>query len=38
VAADVGGAIKGNRIDLGHDTARGARNVGRRTVRVHILN
>ncbi|MBM3494475.1 MAG: hypothetical protein FJX72_09185 [Armatimonadetes bacterium] len=38
VAADVGGAIKGNRIDLAHDTARGARNVGRRTVRVHILN
>ncbi len=38
VAADVGGAIKGNRIDLGHDTARGARMVGRRTVRVHILN
>ena len=38
VAADVGGAIKGNRIDLGHDSARGARNVGRRTVRVHILN
>lgn len=38
VAADVGGAIKGNRIDLGHDTARGARNVGRRLVRVHILN
>jgi len=38
VAADVGGAIKGNRIDLGHDTARGARNVGRRVVRVRILN
>jgi 3D (Asp-Asp-Asp) domain-containing protein len=38
VAADVGGAIKGNRIDLGHDSARGARMVGRRLVRVHILN
>ncbi|NLH99880.1 MAG: hypothetical protein GX446_10380 [Chthonomonadales bacterium] len=38
VAADVGGAIKGNRIDLGHDTARKARMVGRRVVRVHILN
>jgi len=38
VAADVGGAIKGNRIDLGHDSARGARNIGRRLVRVHILD
>ena len=38
VAADVGSAIKGYRIDLGHDTARGARNIGRRVVRVHILN
>ncbi len=38
VAADVGGAIRGNRIDLGHDNARNARNVGRRLVRVHILN
>jgi 3D (Asp-Asp-Asp) domain-containing protein len=38
VAADVGGAIKGNRIDLGHDSARGARNIGRRVVRVHILD
>lgn len=38
VAADVGGAIKGNRIDLGHDSARGARNTGRRLVRVHILD
>jgi len=38
VAADVGGAIKGYRIDLGHDSSRGARSVGRRTVRVHILD
>lgn len=38
VAADVGSAIKGNRIDLGEDTARRARSVGRRLVRVHILN
>lgn len=38
VAADVGGAIKGNRIDLGHDSSRGARNIGRRVVRVHILD
>lgn len=38
VAADVGSAIKGNRIDLGHDTRRGAMAVGRRLVRVHILD
>lgn len=38
VAADTGGAIKGNRIDLGHDTHRAAQNVGRRSVRVHILD
>lgn len=38
VAADVGGAIKGYRIDLGHDTAQNARKVGRRIVRVHILD
>lgn len=38
VAADVGGAIKGYRIDLGHDSRRGANNIGRRTVIVHILD
>jgi len=38
VAADTGGAIKGNRIDLGHDTAAAARRVGRRKVTVHILD
>ena len=38
VAADTGSAIKGNRIDLGHDTARAANRVGRRRVTVHILN
>lgn len=38
VAGDTGGAIKGNRIDLGHDTAREAQNVGRRKVIVHILD
>jgi 3D (Asp-Asp-Asp) domain-containing protein len=38
VAADTGGAIKGNRIDLGHDTRREAKRVGRRTVRVRILD
>lgn len=38
VAADTGGAIKGNRIDLGHTTYREASNVGRRRVRVWVLN
>jgi 3D (Asp-Asp-Asp) domain-containing protein len=38
VAADTGGAIKGNRIDLGHDTHRAANQVGRRSVRVRILD
>jgi len=38
VAADTGGSIKGNRIDLGHDTYRAAQAVGRRTVKVHILD
>jgi len=38
VAADTGGAIKGNRIDLGHDSARAASRVGRRQVLVHILD
>jgi 3D (Asp-Asp-Asp) domain-containing protein len=38
IAADTGGAIKGNRIDLGHDTRREAHRVGRRTVKVRILD
>jgi len=38
VAADTGGAIKGNRIDLGHASSREARQVGRRSVRVRILD
>lgn len=38
VAADVGGAIKGNRIDLGHETRSAAHKVGRRSVRVRILD
>ncbi len=37
VAADTGGAIKGNRIDLGHTTYREASNVGRRRVKVWVL-
>lgn len=38
VAADVGGAIKGLRIDLGHDTHGTALAVGRRQVKVHVLD
>jgi 3D (Asp-Asp-Asp) domain-containing protein len=38
VAADTGGAIKGHRIDLGHTTYREASDVGRRKVKVWILN
>ena len=37
IAADKGGAIKGMRIDLGHETHGEALKIGRRTVRVHIL-
>jgi 3D (Asp-Asp-Asp) domain-containing protein len=38
VAADTGGAIKGNRIDLGHNSRGEANRVGRRKVKVHILD
>ena len=38
VAADTGGAIKGNRIDLVMNTVRECRKFGRRQVKVHILN
>ncbi len=37
VAGDVGSAIRGLRIDLGMDTARLARQFGRRYVRVYIV-
>lgn len=37
LAGDVGGAIKGNRIDLGFDTHREAVRFGRRYVTVHVL-
>ncbi len=36
IAADTGGAIKGNRIDLGFGSAGEAIQFGRRTVTVHI--
>lgn len=38
VAADVGGAIKGNRIDLGYNSRSGALKWGRRKVRVYVLD
>lgn len=38
VACDVGGAIKGNRIDLHFDTQAEALQFGRRAVNVYILN
>jgi len=38
LAGDTGGAIKGNRIDLGHTTFREASNVGRRRVTVWVLS
>jgi len=37
IAGDVGGAIKGHRIDLGFNTARQAIQFGRRPVRVYVL-
>ncbi|MDR7426216.1 MAG: 3D domain-containing protein [Armatimonadota bacterium] len=37
IAGDVGSAIKGLRIDLGMDTTRLARQFGRRSVRVYII-
>ena len=38
LAADVGGAIKGNRIDLCFETYNEAIQFGRRTVKVYILD
>ena len=39
VAADTGGAIKGNRIDLGIDTTHDARNIqSMKPLKVHILD
>lgn len=38
VAADTGGAIKGNRIDLVMNTVKECRKWGRKKVQVHILN
>lgn len=38
IAEDTGGAIKRNRIDLGHNTYREAESVGRRKVHVYVLS
>lgn len=38
VAGDTGGAIKGDRIDLGYDSNHEASDVGRRRVKVMILD
>jgi len=38
VAGDTGGAIKGNRIDLGHDTSSASNRFGRKKVKVYILD
>lgn len=38
IAADTGGAIKGNKIDLCFNTNREALNFGRRAVKVYVLN
>ena len=37
IAEDVGGAIKGNRIDLYMNSVSAAMNWGRRTVTIYIL-
>ena len=38
VAGDTGGAIKGRKIDLGHDSNRSARQFGRKKVVVHVID
>lgn len=38
IAADTGGAVKGHRIDLGHETRRDALRVGRQRVKVYVLD
>lgn len=37
IAADIGGAIKGHRIDLGFDTLQEAINFGRKMIKAYIL-
>lgn len=38
IAGDTGGAIKGNKVDLFHDTAYECRQFGRRQAKVYVLN
>ncbi len=38
LAADIGGAIKGNRIDLYYDSPTDVRRYGKRTVKVYVLD
>ncbi len=38
VAEDVGGAIKGNRIDLFFESASTVKSFGRRNVKVYVLD
>ncbi len=38
LAGDTGGAIRGNRIDLGFESASDARSFGRRPIVVYLLN
>jgi len=38
VAGDVGGSIRGSRIDLGFDSYSAARRFGRRVVTVHVVH
>ncbi len=38
LACDIGGAIKGDRIDLCHQTVEQANRYGRKVVKVHILS
>ena len=38
LAADIGGSIVGNKIDLYHESLEEAKKFGRRTVKVYVLN
>lgn len=38
LAADIGGAIKGNRIDLYYDSPKDVSKFGKRTVKVYVLD
>jgi 3D (Asp-Asp-Asp) domain-containing protein len=38
LAADTGGAIKGNKIDLFYESPKTVKNFGRRKVKVYVLD